>query len=564
MAHVAREMERQGFKLPLLIGGATTSQAHTAVKIAPHYSEPVVHVLDASRAVPVTTSLLSDESKPAFVAQAPRRVRASSASIHAHAEAEARAARRRRARTARRSTGAPRTSPAPEFTGVRVLDDFPLATLREYIDWTPFFHTWELKGVYPRILEHEKYGEQARQIFAEANALLDTIIAKKLHPGARRLRPLPARTPSATTSSSTPTTSRTHGARAVPLPAPAGREGQGEPHRCLGDFVAPKETGLARSHRRLRGHDRHRAEGAVRRLPRRARRLQRDHGRGARRPAGRGVRRVPAQAGARRVGLRPRRGPDATSSSSTRSTAASGPPPAIPPAPITPRRATLWQLLDVETQHRHAAHRVVRDVAGLERQRPLLRAPRVALLQLGKIDRDQVADYHARKGMTARRGRALARPEPRLRTHHRGPRPRRLITSLSRLRERAGVRASLARGSAPRSGERVRERGRRYFFPFALPAPLPLPFSSRNAATHASGAFQLIAISLADQASMLSTKHFCGAQPASPAACDVRDPAGPSSGRPTRRPPAPTGTWRSPGAPRSGGAGSGAAARRSR
>src|SRR6478736_6481726 len=177
MTHVAREMERQGFKLPLLIGGATTSKAHTAVKIAPHYSEPVVHVLDASRAVPVTTSLLSDEGKEAFVAahrteyEKLRRT---------HASPKQKLLPIEEARSHRLPIEwKPEDVPTPEFTGTRVLHDFPLATLRDYIDWTPFFHTWELKGVYPRIFEHEKYGEQARQLFAEANALLDVIIEKK-------------------------------------------------------------------------------------------------------------------------------------------------------------------------------------------------------------------------------------------------------------------------------------------------------------------------------------------------------------------------------------------------
>ena len=150
MVHVAREMERQGFKLPLLIGGATTSRAHTAVKIAPHYSEPVVHVLDASRAVPVTTSLLSDEGKPEFVAQH----RAEYEALRkAHSAPRQKLVPLEDAR-ARRTPIEWRAEdlPVPAFTGVRVLDDFPLATLREFIDWTPFFHTWELKGVYPRIL----------------------------------------------------------------------------------------------------------------------------------------------------------------------------------------------------------------------------------------------------------------------------------------------------------------------------------------------------------------------------------------------------------------------------
>jgi 5-methyltetrahydrofolate--homocysteine methyltransferase len=178
MVHVAKEMERQGFKLPLLIGGATTSRRHTAVKIAPHYSEPVVHVLDASRAVPVTTSLLSDEGKPAFVAQH----RAEYEALRtAHAAPRQQVVSLNVAR-ARRTPIEWRAEdiPAPTFTGVRVLDNFPLATLREFIDWTPLFHAWGLKGVYPRILEHEQQGEQARQIFTEANALLDVMIEKNL------------------------------------------------------------------------------------------------------------------------------------------------------------------------------------------------------------------------------------------------------------------------------------------------------------------------------------------------------------------------------------------------
>ncbi|MGP8252781.1 MAG: methionine synthase [Terracidiphilus sp.] len=178
MVHVAREMERQGFKLPLLIGGATTSRAHTAVKIAPHYSEPVVHVLDASRAVPVTTSLLSEESKPAFVAQHRAEYEALRKTVAAPRQplVSIKVARSRRTPIEWRAEDIP----TPAFTGVRVLDNFPLATLREFIDWTPFFHTWELKGVYPRILDDARQGEQARQLFAEANALLDTIIEKKL------------------------------------------------------------------------------------------------------------------------------------------------------------------------------------------------------------------------------------------------------------------------------------------------------------------------------------------------------------------------------------------------
>jgi 5-methyltetrahydrofolate--homocysteine methyltransferase len=178
MVHVAREMERQRFTLPLLIGGATTSRAHTAVKIAPHYHEPVVHVLDASRAVPVTTSLLSEEGKPAFVEQhraAYEALRRNYAAPKLKLFSLAAARARRTPVDWRRED-----IPAPTFTGVRVLDDFPLAELRAFIDWTPFFHTWELKGVYPRIFDDQRQGALARQLFAEANALLDTIVEEKL------------------------------------------------------------------------------------------------------------------------------------------------------------------------------------------------------------------------------------------------------------------------------------------------------------------------------------------------------------------------------------------------
>jgi 5-methyltetrahydrofolate--homocysteine methyltransferase len=176
MTHVAREMERTGFKVPLLIGGATTSRAHTAVKVAQHYSEPVVHVLDASRAVPVMTSLLSNDGKAPFVKQ----LREDYEKLRAqHAGSAAKLLSFAAARA-----NAPKLDfselPCPDFTGVRVLEDFPLATLREFIDWTPFFHTWELRGVYPKILQHEKHGEEARKLFAEAQTLLDEIIAQKL------------------------------------------------------------------------------------------------------------------------------------------------------------------------------------------------------------------------------------------------------------------------------------------------------------------------------------------------------------------------------------------------
>jgi 5-methyltetrahydrofolate--homocysteine methyltransferase len=246
MVHVAREMERQGFKLPLLIGGATTSRRHTAVKIAPHYSEPVVHVLDASRAVPVTTSLLSEEGKTEFVTQhradyeALRKAHAAPRQTLVPLET----ARARRTPIEWRPEGLP----TPAFTGVRVLDNFPLATLRDFIDWTPLFHAWGLKGVYPRILDHEgqdrkEQGEQARQLFADANALLDRIIRENLITARGVYGFFPASAVGDdielyTDKTRTKVLDRFHFLRQQ-----ADREGS-EPCRSLADFIAPKETAL--------------------------------------------------------------------------------------------------------------------------------------------------------------------------------------------------------------------------------------------------------------------------------------------------------------------------------
>jgi 5-methyltetrahydrofolate--homocysteine methyltransferase len=241
MVHVAREMERQGFKLPLLIGGATTSRAHTAVKIAPHYSEPVVHVADASRAVPVTTSLLSEENKPAFVEQH----RAEYESIRkAHAAPRLKIVSLETAR-ARRTPIEWRGEdvPEPEFTGVRVLDEFPLTMLREFIDWTPFFHAWGLKGVYPRIFDHQEHGAPARQLFAEGNALLDRIVQEKLITargvyGFFHASAVGDDVELYADASRESVLERFHFLRQQ-----SDREGS-EPCRSLADFIAPAEAGL--------------------------------------------------------------------------------------------------------------------------------------------------------------------------------------------------------------------------------------------------------------------------------------------------------------------------------
>ncbi|HXU20680.1 MAG TPA: methionine synthase [Verrucomicrobiae bacterium] len=241
MVHVAREMERQGFKLPLLIGGATTSRAHTAIKIAPNYSEPVVHILDASRAVPVTTSLLSDEAKPAFVVKHRAEYEALRTSHAAPRQTTVtlEAARARRTPIVWR----PEDIPVPDLIGVRAFDNFPLATLREFIDWSPFFHTWGLKGVYPRIFDHPEHGAQARQIFTEGNALLDRIIKENLITARGVYGFFPANAVGDDVELYTDNTRTKVLERFHFLRQQANREGS-EPCRSLADFIAPKETAL--------------------------------------------------------------------------------------------------------------------------------------------------------------------------------------------------------------------------------------------------------------------------------------------------------------------------------
>ncbi|HET6567595.1 MAG TPA: methionine synthase [Rhodothermales bacterium] len=180
MVHVAKEMQRQGFKLPLLIGGATTSRIHTAVKIEPNYANPVVHVLDASRSVGVVSSLLSDETRDAFaknIAGEYQQVREDHARRTTKTEYLTLEQARANAFTCDWGT-VPITT--PNHLGVHMLEDFPLETLRSYIDWTPFFTAWELKGKYPRIFEQPGVGPEAKRLFDDANRLLDRIIEEKL------------------------------------------------------------------------------------------------------------------------------------------------------------------------------------------------------------------------------------------------------------------------------------------------------------------------------------------------------------------------------------------------
>ncbi|MEZ9572761.1 methionine synthase [Vibrio sp. 10N.261.55.F4] len=243
MVHVAKEMERQGFKLPLLIGGATTSKAHTAVKIEQNYSEPVVYVNNASRAVGVCTSLLSDELKSAFVEKLDidyDRVR----DQHNRKKPRTKPVTLERARANKVAIDWDAyTPPAPAKPGVHIFNDFDVATLRQYIDWTPFFMTWSLVGKYPAILDHEEVGEEAKRLFKDANDLLDRVEKEKLLEARGMCAMFPANSVGDdievyTDESRTEVLKVLHNLRQQ-TEKPKGF------NYCLSDYIAPKESGKA-------------------------------------------------------------------------------------------------------------------------------------------------------------------------------------------------------------------------------------------------------------------------------------------------------------------------------
>lgn len=179
MVHMAKEMQRVGLEIPLLIGGATTSKVHTAVKISPHYKHAVVHVNDASRSVPVLQSLISKELRPAFMKEVEAdydRVREQNARAQSQNKFISLAEARKNKFPVDWSK---HTFVEPSFTGTKVLNDYPLEKLVPYIDWTPFFISWEMKGSYPRILKDVERGAEATKLFNDAQAMLKKIISEK-------------------------------------------------------------------------------------------------------------------------------------------------------------------------------------------------------------------------------------------------------------------------------------------------------------------------------------------------------------------------------------------------
>jgi 5-methyltetrahydrofolate--homocysteine methyltransferase len=262
MIFVAREMQREGFTLPLLIGGATTSKAHTAVKIATAYDHPVVHVLDASRAVPTVGALISPEQKRKFVAEN-ERLQEALRSQHQQSRdslVSLEEARSNRIPIEWRAHDIPQ----PSFTGARVLQsavaphvqvpewqphgaplgEIKLEEVAAFIDWGPFFHTWGLRGVYPAIFNHEKYGETARKLFEDAQLLLKRIVSEKL----LGLRAVYGLFPAAAVGDDVAVfadSARSEELERFCFLRQQKEKESGKPHRSLADFIAPLDTGLA-------------------------------------------------------------------------------------------------------------------------------------------------------------------------------------------------------------------------------------------------------------------------------------------------------------------------------
>ncbi len=240
MVHVAKEMQRLGMKQPLMIGGATTSKAHTAVKIEPVYEQPSVYVPDASRAVGVAASLLSAEQRDAYI----EGLRSEYAAVRERraAKDEARSliaieeARQNRAAIDWSAFNAPK----PAAPGITVLDDIPIAELTGYIDWTYFFHAWELKGRYPQILEDAAKGEEATMLYQDAQAMLQRIVAEKWLQARAVVGLFPA--------NAVDDDIELYGGDGKPLLTlhtlrKQGKQPQGRANDCLADFIAPKASG---------------------------------------------------------------------------------------------------------------------------------------------------------------------------------------------------------------------------------------------------------------------------------------------------------------------------------
>ena len=435
MAHVAREMERQGLRLPLLIGGATTSKAHTAVKIAPGYSQPVVHVLDASRAVPVVSNLVSAEHRPKFAAQIREeydRVRAQHAGqrtkLISIEEARANAPKLKYddlpkpeftgARVISSSVAvppcgiSPRTSPSGGEPGMvsadsrrRLPSSVSLSDLVPFIDWSPFFHTWELRGRYPAILNHPNHGEEARKLFADAQELLEKIVAGKLIAARGVYGFFPANRVGEDVELYTDE-SRKKVLMTFHFLRQQMEKTDGTPNWCLADFVAPKHSTFNIQHSTSKDYLGAFAVTSGHGIDELVKKFKADHD---------DYNAIMAEALADRLAeafaeflhrrVREEWGYGKAEKLTTEDLIREKyrgirPAAGYPACPDHTEKGILWKLLDVEKNTgiqltENCAMWPASSVSGL-----YFAHPESKYFAVGKLGRDQVLDYHLRKGMT--------------------------------------------------------------------------------------------------------------------------------------------------------------------
>ncbi|MDD3651880.1 methionine synthase [Immundisolibacter sp.] len=399
MAHVASEMQREGMDVPLLIGGATTSRTHTAVKIAPAFDGPTVYVKDASRAVGVAQSLISPDLRSAFLQQT-REDYAQLRQRHAARVQRSKLLSLDKARANAFATDWAAYEPAaPRRPGITVFEDYPLAELLPYIDWTPFFQAWELAGRYPKILDDAIVGEQARQLFADAKAMLARIVDERWLRARAVIGLFPANAIGDDIALYTDTTRQTVRASLHHL-----RQQQekppGVPNLCLADYLAPQGSGVAdwlgafactagigideHVARFEAAHDDYSAillkaladrlaEALAERLHQRVRTELWGYAAGENLDND-------ALIGEHYQGIRPA--------------------PGYPACPDHTEKATLWQLLDAE---RNAGMRLTEHFAMLPTAAVsgwYIAHPKARYFGVGDIGRDQVEDYARRKGWT--------------------------------------------------------------------------------------------------------------------------------------------------------------------
>ncbi len=407
MVFVASEMQRRGMKLPLLIGGATTSRTHTAVKIAPAYKGPTHYVTDASRAVPVVQKLLGDERDNADRGNQGRSGRRARELSRRPGQAPAPAARAKRASARRSSKFAPVQAELPRRARrsriIRSRSWLP------YIDWTPFFASWDLVGRYPAILDDAIVGEAARNLYNDAHAMLEQLVAEKWVRANGVVGFWPANRDGDDIVLWQNEKRASERARLLHA-APADGQGRRQSSEFrAGGFRRAAGGGSRRLYRRFRGDGRHRRGRGRAPLQARQRRLLRHPGASAVRSLGRSVRRSAAREGAARaLGLCGGGNARHTTNCSPEKYRGIRPAPGYPAQPDHTEKRTLFDLLEARERTgmdltESLAMTPPSSVSGL-----YFAHPRAEYFGVGRIDRDQVEDYARRKGWDAGDGRTLA------------------------------------------------------------------------------------------------------------------------------------------------------------